>query len=915
MGRVKAGRWIACAASLFAFATHSGAASARTGSPFSAISIDYPEDQSIFPPEITPPTFLWRDAVLANGLWKIDISFADGSAPIHVTSRGEHMRIGRIDPDCISKSNELPRLTPVQQVSHTWTPDTLVWASIKKHSAAGAATVAIAGYAQKLPTAAVSRGQVTIRTSKDPVGAPIFYRDVPLMPTETEKGQIKPLAPQALPLVGWRLRSVGERTSRLLLTDMPVCANCHSFSADGRTMGMDLDGLRNNKGQYFLTVLKPEISVARGDVVQWRSDAGRLQGNIRAGFMSQVSPDGQFVATTIHPAELDGPQASAPRSNYYVTNYRDYRFLQVFFPTRGILAWYSRASGKLQPLPGADDPSFVQMTAVWSPDGQYLVFARAEAQEPNPEGAPVALVANDPNERQVKYDLFRIPFNQGKGGTPEPLAGASGNGMSNTFPKVSPDGKWVVYVQCRNGQLMRPDSQLYIVPAVGGRARRMRCNTPLMNSWHSFSPNGRWLVFSSKSRSPYTQMYLPHIDEDGNDSPAILIDDATAANRAVNLPEFVNVAPDGLRKLGGPAIDYYKRFNRALFLQKRGRLEESVGEWARVIEDNPDDPLARDNFGMALLLGGRREDAAEQIGKARELRLRSAVEAAPGQAGPHNELGVLLLQAGRSGEALEQFQRAVEIEPGSAAAHCHLGEALEAQQKPEDARAEFERALALDNRYAPALYQQGKALEKQGRAEAAIASWRKALTLRPGYADAQLSLAHALSARGESAEALEHWRAGLQLQPNDLRALREAAWVLATSSDAALRNGPEAVSLAVRALQLARGPGVMRNAGPVGVGETIPDHARESQSRTASHGHDSPVRAAPPATPISDQEAAALDTLAAAYAECGRFADSVLTARRALPAARSTRADEIKARIRLYESQSPFHQRRPDRPY
>ncbi len=88
---------------------------------------------------------------------------------------------------------------------------------------------------------------------------------------------------------------------------------------------------------------------------------------------------------------------------------------------------------------------------------------------------------------------------------------------------------------------MRPDSQLYIVPAQGGEARRMRCNTPLMNSWHSFSPNGRWLVFSSKSRSPYTQMYLTHIDRDGNDSPAILIDNATAANRAVNLPEFVNI--------------------------------------------------------------------------------------------------------------------------------------------------------------------------------------------------------------------------------------------------------------------------------------------------------------------------------------------------------------------------------------
>ncbi len=142
----------------------------------------------------------------------------------------------------------------------------------------------------------------------------------------------------------------------------------------------------------------------------------------------------------------------------------------------------------------------------------------------------------------MRYDLYRIPFRDGKGGQAEPIRGASANGMSNSFPRISPDGRWIVFVESRNGLLMRPDSQLYIVPAAGGEARRLRANTALMNSWHSFSPNGRWLVFSSKSRSPYTQMYLTHIDAEGNDSPAILIDNATAANRAVNLPEFVNIA-------------------------------------------------------------------------------------------------------------------------------------------------------------------------------------------------------------------------------------------------------------------------------------------------------------------------------------------------------------------------------------
>ena len=108
---------------------------------------------------------------------------------------------------------------------------------------------------------------------------------------------------------------------------------------------------------------------------------------------------------------------------------------------------------------------------------------------------------------------------------------------------------------------MRPDSELYIVPVQGGTARRMRCNTALMNSWHSFSPNGRWLVFSSKSRSPYTQMYLTHIDEQGMDTPAILIENSTASNRAVNIPEFVNVNPQGgIEHIATPAMEFYKQF-------------------------------------------------------------------------------------------------------------------------------------------------------------------------------------------------------------------------------------------------------------------------------------------------------------------------------------------------------------------
>ena len=360
------------------------------------------------------------------------------------------------------------------------------------------------------------------------------------MPTKGVGGVVQPLAPSAIHLIQWRVRDIRRPESRIVLRDMPTCANCHSFSADGKTLGMDIDGPANDKGLYAIAPVEKHMSITKNNLVHWNTD-GRV-GKVRVGFMSQVSPDGRYIVST-----FAGPSVTLLDS-YYVTNFSDYRFLQVFYPTRGILEWYSRATGLRQPLPGADDPHFVQTDGVWSPDGKYIVFARAEARDPREAGQKPALYANDGNETAIQYDLYRIPFNEGKGGEPERIVGASENGKSNNFPKVSPDGKWIVFVQCKNGQLMRPDSQLFIVPFGGGTARRMRANTRLMNSWHSFSPNGRWMVFSSKARSPYTQMYLTHLDSDGNDSPPILIDNATAANRAVNIPEFVNIDADGIEQ-------------------------------------------------------------------------------------------------------------------------------------------------------------------------------------------------------------------------------------------------------------------------------------------------------------------------------------------------------------------------------
>ena len=751
-----------------------------------SITIDYPLNGSIFPPEITPPTFIWRDSAESAIYWRIEIVFADGSARIRAGSAGARLAIGEIDPRCVSSTNELPKLTPQQAAAHTWIPKAEVWEAIKQRSVSGGAVVTISGFSAQNAPRAVSVGSVKISTSRDPVGAPIFYRDVPLMPSETEKGIIKPLASSAIHLIQWRLRDIGKLESRVVLKDMHTCANCHSFSRDGKTMGMDMDGPANDKGLYAIVAVKPQMTINTSDMVTWDPSHDRQVGLNRVGFMSQVSPDGKYVVTTVNTAER------STQSNYYVVNFKDYRFLQVFYPTRGILAWYSRATGQREPLPGADDPRYVQTDGVWSPDGSYLVFARAEAKEPYPPGGRMATYANDPIEVQIQYDLYRVPFNGGQGGQAEAIAGASDNGMSNTFPKVSPDGRWIVFVKCHNGQLMRPDSQLYIVPARGGRARRMRCNTPLMNSWHSFSPNGRWLVFSSKARSPYTQMYLTHIDEQGNDSPAILIDNSTAANRAVNLPEFVNIPPDGLMAISTPAVDMYKKYDQVSDLENQGQIGAAIAGWKELVAANPDDSRIHNNLGTALTRAGRPAEAVPEFEKALELN--------PHYHKVYFNLGRALLAAGQPDRAILAFDKGLQYDSDSAELHYHLGLALASKNRIDEAKTEFDRSLEIKPDDANAHFALGVALEDKGDGDGAIKEYREALRLNPQNELAHVNLAATLREKGAWDAAIGEYRAAVRLSPNDEIAHSNLGLALGNKGDwdGAISEEREALRLAPR---------------------------------------------------------------------------------------------------------------------
>ncbi|HEV8417215.1 MAG TPA: tetratricopeptide repeat protein [Candidatus Udaeobacter sp.] len=176
----------------------------------------------------------------------------------------------------------------------------------------------------------------------------------------------------------------------------------------------------------------------------------------------------------------------------------------------------------------------------------------------------------------------------------------------------------------------------------------------------------------------------------------------------------------------------------------------------------------------------------------------------------HNNLGFLFLRSGELDKAISEFQTALDIRSRSTQTHYSLGAALiqnnmgnafARKQLWNEAIGHLQEAARLRPDYADAYFNLGSVLFQQGRIDDAITQWRKALAIRPTDAEAHRNVASALRKQGNVKGAIAEYEQALNITPEDSVALNNLAWILATSSDASIRDGARSVTLAVKAVQ------------------------------------------------------------------------------------------------------------------
>ena len=267
------------------------------------------------------------------------------------------------------------------------------------------------------------------------------------------------------------------------------CVNCHSF-AQGSSEYM----LFHVRGSVGGTMIK------RGDKIE-KVDLKRDE-TLSAGVYPSWHPSGAYVAFSTNRIE-----------QYF--HARPEKTIEVL-DRQSDLILYHTESKKISHVPGTEGDQYMETYPTWSPDGLFLYFSRTNAD---------ALTSFD----SIRYDICRIAFDplEGSFGETEEVLVASEMGKSASFPRISPDGNFLLCTLHDYGTfpIWHKEADLCLVDLSTGETMvQEKVNSDDTDSYHSWAQNSRWIVFSSRRYDGrYTKLYISYLNSEGQFQKAFLL--------------------------------------------------------------------------------------------------------------------------------------------------------------------------------------------------------------------------------------------------------------------------------------------------------------------------------------------------------------------------------------------------------
>jgi tetratricopeptide (TPR) repeat protein len=279
----------------------------------------------------------------------------------------------------------------------------------------------------------------------------------------------------------------------------------------------------------------------------------------------------------------------------------------------------------------------------------------------------------------------------------------------------------------------------------------------------------------------------------------------------------------------------------------------AIDYYTEAIEQDPNDAKAYFNRGHAYDATGQYDFAIADFSE--------AIEIDPKLATAYFNRGVSYHRIGQDDQAISDYTRAIEIDPNLAVVYVNRGVSYRDIGQDDQAISDNTKAIELNPRFAAAYNNRGNAYGGKGQHDQAISDYTKAIELNPQYAEAYLNRGRSYGNSGQHDLAIAEYTIALEISPEDARAHNAIAWLLATCPDTEFRNGTKAIEHAQTAVQI-------------------------------------------------EPEAVYIDTLAAAYAESGRFDEAIETQEEAISLFRQQGAtdllDEGIERLESYEIREPF---------